>query len=146
MASSLKDLHFVPCSCAELAYPELASLLTYGPPPASATVGSTGPTFDLDDTTERYARHERRHEEQRAHYCPRWLRWLPLALRAWVGQPRFLAEYAALHRDCGFLGNPFEIDARRAEDPTVVADRLGQRLGDDLTPVEPGSGGKKGRR
>lgn len=85
-------------------------------------------------TGERRERHELAHVRQAAERCPRWLRWLPgLRVRAWFGWPKFFGEYVTKHAINGYSRNPLELEARDAEEPTLV-----QRLpGPPAAPVAP---------
>jgi hypothetical protein len=150
MASSIRDLSsFVACPCALLVYQELAQALVFELYPRPQTYllpGAQGMLFDLDESTDRYRRHLQAHVRQQALCAPAWLpRWLPLWLRSWWGGPRFMDAYLEQHKTCGFLGNPFELEARRAEDPTLVLhDEDEPPPVDDLTPGPRPPSGKKG--
>ena len=60
-------------------------------------------------------RHEEKHVDQAAAMCPRFLRWLPRRVRAWIGAPKFWRAYFDEHRRHGYSGNAYEIVARAAE-------------------------------
>lgn len=81
--------------------------------PGAITIG--GMTLYLSPQPESIRRHEFVHIEQAARFCPWWLQWLPLRLRAWCGFTRFDAAYAIEHLRHGYANNVFEIEARLAE-------------------------------
>jgi hypothetical protein len=141
MASSTRDLStFVACDCSLRIYEELALVAAFGqlrPRTYMLPGPQHGLIFDLDHQSRRAKLHHAAHVMQQARCAPPWApEWLPLWLRAWWGAERFWEAYQQQHQLCGFLGNPFELEARRAEDPTLVIhddDREPPPL-DDVTP------------
>lgn len=125
---------FLACSCAVRLFPEINAAIV-ADADHGAMVPIAGVLFELDPLLARRARHERCHLEQAARYAPAWVPiWFPLAMHAWLGRRGWWEEYSKEHAALGYLGNPFEIEARRAENllPRVDAD------GDLLTPVDAG--------
>ena len=81
--------------------------------PGAITIGGT--TVYLAEQPDSIKRHEWVHVLQAARHCPRWLRWLPVRVQAWLGAPIFEALYIAEHRRVGYELNKFEAEARLAE-------------------------------
>lgn len=84
-----------------------------GPAPDAVTVGGARIYFTQPPETLR--RHEHDHVVQAAEFAPRWLRWAPLQVRAWIGAPAFWKAYLEEHQKNGYLNNKFEVRARKAE-------------------------------
>lgn len=81
--------------------------------PGAITIGGT--TVYLSEQPDAIKRHEWVHVLQAARHCPRWLRWLPVRVQAWIGAPVFEALYIAEHRRAGYEENKYEVEARAAE-------------------------------
>lgn len=113
-------IHMLGCSCAAHVFPEVRKALFEED--ATVTHVMIAEAFLLDLTpSEGRARHERIHDEQKASFAPEWAKWLPITVRAWLGIGAFWKAYMSEHHQHSYLGNQFEVAARRAEDPTVFA-------------------------
>lgn len=122
---------FLACSCAQRLFPEIRAAIE-DDAEHGTSVPVCGVLFELDPLQGRRARHEQCHTEQAARHAPHWVPlWFPLEVLAWLGRRAFWEEYSRRHMQLAFFGNPFEIEARRAENlfPTVGAED------DVLTPV-----------
>lgn len=86
-------------------------------PPAAFTIGDV--RVYLVPPSPELIRHEEKHTEQCARYCPRWLRWVPWKARVWAGTPGFLLAYRRAHMAYGYEQNPFELEAVAAEGGTA---------------------------
>lgn len=122
----------VACSCAIHLFPELQKAIEEDPD-FPAVVLVSGINFMLDPLQVIRRRHEAEHDRQKAALAPGWASWFPLSIRAWLGQRAFWIAYHQHHHQLGYLGNPFEVAARAAENlpRPVPFDE------DDQTPVEP---------
>jgi len=108
---------FLACSCAHRLFAEIRAAIN-DDAEHGAEVPVAGVLFELDPLLERRQRHDRCHDEQAARFAPVWAPlWFPMPVLAWMGRAAFWEEYARRHQRLGFLGNPFEIEARQYEDP-----------------------------
>lgn len=146
MASSLRELKFLACSCSAHVLPEVRDALwgnigyrmVLAADQAPDEVLVAGVPFLLGGDPVGRRRHEACHEEQRARFAPSWVpAWFPQSWRAWLGSADFWTAYRKEHHQNGFVNNAFEIEARRAEHPELVRrDGAGGIGEDDLTPTE----------
>lgn len=103
--------------CRQLAkvIPQVADVLNgTGPRPSAITLGGTEIYFEKPGP--KVERHERQHVIQAARCCPLFLCWLPLRARAWAGAVRYWKKYIKFHTEYGYTNNPFEVEARAAEE------------------------------
>lgn len=119
---------FFVCGCLKKVIPEIADALN-GPDagkPVAITLG--GATFYfVGEPGPALRAHEAKHREQ-ARRCDPW--WMPIpSIRMAIGDARFLTAYIRQHRKYGYRNNPYEIEARAAEDgrPTVELKPLESR-------------------
>ena len=105
------------CSAATKFVPEVIDFFNGdAPKPGAITIGDLRVYFSLDARNDpRLIRHERKHTDQCARYCPWWGKWLPYKARVWLGTPKFLKVYKDFHEMYGYEKNPLEIEAREAE-------------------------------
>ena len=134
---------FLACTCSAHVLPEVRDAMwgRFGYRVALATDDAPGEvvvqgfTFLLNTSIEQreaLRRHEAMHEEQRARFAPDWApKWFPRSVLAYLGAEGFWKAYRLELGELGFIGNRFEIEARRAERPELV---LGE---DDPTPAPP---------
>jgi hypothetical protein len=126
---------FLACSCAQLLFKEIGKAIA-DDAEHGAEIPVAGVLFELDPLLERRMRHERCHDEQAARFAPRWAPlWFPLPVLSFLGRRAFWVEYSMRNHQLGFFGNPFEIEARQAEDLFPKSPPVGTS-DDMLTPVE----------
>jgi hypothetical protein len=94
---------------------EVIGLFNQGIRPDAVTIG--GETFYfVANADPGLVKHENMHVEQQARYCPWYLKWAPLRVRAWAGLLNgYGAAYYKEHITNGYIGNKFEIEARSVQ-------------------------------
>lgn len=98
------------CGHAAKVVPEIIDALNgSGPKPKAVTIGGTVVYFG--EKTQELEWHEYMHVVQAARYAPWWAKWLPLRAKAWAGAPRYWKAYEKEHREKGYEGNKFELEA-----------------------------------
>lgn len=117
-------VHYVfVCECIERVSPGLVRQILDEPPPLLPR--NTGVRLYIDKPWREAELHRRCHIAQAAYFAPAWARrwWVPLRLQALIGWRAFWAAYLTEHRLNGFVGNAYEVEARKAEDPTEKTSR-----------------------
>ena len=111
-------MNFIACFAAAK---KIAQVVAAAAGRTAVTLSPTVTIYFVDKADPRLLAHEAKHRQQAARFLPWWARGKanPLAIVGnQVAAVRWLNEYYKFHKLYGYEFNPFEVEARNAENPS----------------------------